>query len=155
MQAEAMLGHPEQQRRFDKKPGGSRDRRSVQAEMRNQKKTAYDVGQERSHVDQRTSALLAYHVEKAFCRANRGARKQPDGEDEHQWISVDKPRPEQRQKRIAEREDDHGCRERGPKCPTDRLGEKVRKPLVLAGRVILRKPVRGGSRNGEIYESHE
>jgi hypothetical protein len=34
-------------------------------------------------------------------------------------------------------------------------GEKVRKPLVLAGRVILRKPVRGGSRNGEIHESHE
>ena len=64
-----------------------RDRGARHPEPWDENEAQHEIDRERAGVDQRADALLAQHVEQPLDRADRGARQQPDGENEHEMDS--------------------------------------------------------------------
>ena len=112
-----------------------RDRRAVDAEARDQDDAEHEIEHEGRGIDRGADALLAQHVEQPLDRADRGARHQPDRQDEHQVVAVDESRAEQRQQRLAHRQDHDAWRRARPRtssgssrrgCPSAGRGRRRR-----------------------------
>ena len=145
-----MFGHYKQQGRFDNAACRDHDGNANASVRAGHRIASGQVQCEHRGIDQRTAALLAQHVEHAFCGADGRARDESDRQDEHQRITGLEAWSEQPEDRFAERQDHRNHRERRPERPAH--GHALNRAVLAgeSGSQPLRQTERGRPR-GQIF----